>query len=70
MFGKIEVNGPGLIRRFLKGEAKGVMETGAIKWNFMKFLVDRKGGVTARFAPAMKPKELEKELEKEIEKLL
>ncbi|MGH6795455.1 MAG: glutathione peroxidase [Methylocella sp.] len=66
MFGKIEVNGPGAhpLYRFLKGEAKGVMGTEAIKWNFTKFLVDRKGGVAARFAPAVKPKELEKEIEK------
>jgi glutathione peroxidase len=66
MFGKIEVNGPAVhpLYRFLKGEAKGVMGTEAIKWNFTKFLVDRKGWVTARFAPAVKPKELEKEIEK------
>ena len=51
MFGKIDVNGAGAhpLYRFLKGEAKGV---GAIKWNFTKFLIDRKGGVAARFAPA------------------
>jgi glutathione peroxidase len=66
VFGKIEVNGPAVhpLYRFLKGEAKGVMGTEAIKWNFTKFLVDRKGGVTARFAPAVKPNELEKEIEK------
>jgi glutathione peroxidase len=66
MFGKIEVNGAGAhpLYRFLKGEAKGVMGTGAIKWNFTKFLVDRNGEVAARFAPAVKPKELEKEIEK------
>jgi glutathione peroxidase len=66
MFGKIEVNGPGAhpLYRFLKGEAKGAMGTEAIKWNFTKFLVDRNGEVTARFASAVKPKELEKEIEK------
>jgi glutathione peroxidase len=66
LFGKIDVNGPAVhpLYRFLKGEAKGVMGTEAIKWNFTKFLVDRKGEVTARFAPAVKPKELEKEIEK------
>ncbi len=41
------------------------MESAAIKWNFTKFLDDRKGGVAARFAPAAA-----KGLEKEIEKLL
>jgi glutathione peroxidase len=57
MFGKIDVNGAAAhpLYRFLKGKAKGVM---AIKWNFTKFLVDRKGGVAARFAPAAAPKGL------------
>ncbi len=66
MFGKIDVNGAGAhqVYRFLKGEAKGVMGTGAIKWNFTKFLVDRKSGVAARFAPVAAPKGLEKEIEK------
>ena len=66
MLGKIDVNGAAAhpLYRFLKGEAKGVMGTGAIKWNFTKFLVDRNGEVAARFAPAVKPKELEKEIEK------
>ncbi|MGH6823368.1 MAG: glutathione peroxidase [Methylocella sp.] len=66
MFGKIEVNGPGAhpLYRFLRGQAKGFMGIGAIKWNFTKFLVDRKGEVAARFAPAAAPKGLEKEIEK------
>jgi len=66
MFGKIDVNGAGAhpLYRFLKGKTEGVMETGAIKWNFTKFLVDRKGGVAARFAPAAAPKGLEQEIEK------
>ena len=66
MFGKIEVNGAGAhpLYRFLKSEAKGFLATGAIKWNFTKFLVDRNGGVAARFAPAAAPKGLEKEIEK------
>ncbi len=32
---------------------------GDIKWNFTKFLVDREGNVVGRFAPTVKPKELE-----------
>ena len=66
MFGKIDVNGAGAhpLYRFLKGNAKGVMGTGTIKWNFTKSLVDRNGGVVARFAPAAPPKGLEKEIEK------
>ncbi len=36
----------------------------AIKWNFTKFLVDRKGRVLARFEPTMSMKEVAKEVEK------
>ncbi|PKM88319.1 MAG: glutathione peroxidase [Firmicutes bacterium HGW-Firmicutes-10] len=32
--------------------------TGEIKWNFTKFLVDRNGEVVERFAPTVKPEEL------------
>lgn len=35
-----------------------------IKWNFGKFLIDRKGNVAARFSPAIEPKKLEQEIEK------
>jgi glutathione peroxidase len=66
MFRKIDVNGTGThpLYRFLKGEAKGVLGTEAIKWNFTKFLVDRQGNVAARFAPSVTPDALHKEIEK------
>ena len=55
MFGKIDVNGSGAhpLYRFLKGEAKGILGTEAIKWNFTKFLVGRTGKVSGRFAPSV-----------------
>ena len=34
-----------------------------IKWNFTKFLIDRKGHVVARFEPVVTPQELESEIE-------
>ncbi len=34
-----------------------------IKWNFTKFLIDRKGHVVARFEPVVAPEELESEIE-------
>ena len=34
-----------------------------IKWNFTKFLVDRKGRVVARFEPVVAPELLEPEIE-------
>lgn len=63
---KIEVNGAGThpLYQFLKKEAKGILGTEAIKWNFTKFLVDRNGKVVDRFAPNDKPESLAKEIEK------
>ena len=68
MFEKVEVNGAGAhpLYRFLKGEAKRILGSEAIKWNFTKFLVDRKGAVAARLAPAVSPKDIEKDIEKLI----
>jgi glutathione peroxidase len=34
-----------------------------IKWNFTKFLIDRKGRVVARFEPVVTPEQLESEIE-------
>ena len=38
----------------------------SIKWNFTKFLVDRKGNVVARFAPTFKPEDIKAHIEKLI----
>ena len=66
MFAKIEVNGENThpLYRYLKHEAKGVLGTERIKWNFTKFLVDRTGKVVARFAPTAKPESLRPAIEK------
>ncbi|MGC1302025.1 MAG: glutathione peroxidase [Caulobacteraceae bacterium] len=66
MFAKIEVNGPGAdpLYEFLKKEKRGLLGTEGIKWNFTKFLVDRQGEVSGRFAPNVKPEALEDEIEK------
>lgn len=34
-----------------------------IKWNFEKFLIDKKGNVVKRYSPAYLPKDLEKDIE-------
>lgn len=64
-FKKIRVNGEGEepLYTFLKEQKKGVMGNN-IKWNFTKFLVDREGNVTARFAPTVTPEKLEEQVEK------
>lgn len=66
MFAKIDVNGPGAhpLYQFLKNERKGLLGSEAIKWNFTKFLVDRSGQVTERYAPQTEPSSLEKDIEK------
>lgn len=59
-FAKVEVNGANEIPlyTYLKDQKGGVMGK-KIKWNFTKFLVDRKGNVIGRFAPTVKPEEIE-----------
>jgi len=66
VFGKIDVNGPGAapLFRHLKSEAKGLLGSEGIKWNFTKFLVDREGKVVDRYAPQTKPEALAKDIEK------
>lgn len=65
VFKKIEVNGGDThpLYRFLKKQAKGVLGTEAIKWNFTKFLVDRNGDVVDRFAPKDEPEALRPKIE-------
>ncbi len=60
VFAKIEVNGPNAhpLYRFLKSEKPGILGfvgSGAIRWNFTKFLIDREGKVVARYGPVKKP---------------
>lgn len=66
MFAKIEVNGAGVhpLYKWLKGEAKGLLGSEAIKWNFTKFLVDRNGRVIDRYAPTTKPEAIRADIEK------
>lgn len=60
MFAKIDVNGADAapLYEFLKREARGLMGSKAIKWNFTKFLVDREGNVVKRFGPQETPEGL------------
>jgi len=57
MFAKVDVNGPNeaLLYRQIKEQAKGLLGSKAIKWNFTKFLVNRNGEAVERFAPTVKP---------------
>lgn len=64
MFAKIDVNGENThpLYVYLKREAKGVLNSEAIKWNFTKFLVNKEGKVIKRYASATKPEEIEQDI--------
>lgn len=65
LFEKIDVNGAAAhpLYRWLKSNAKGLLGSEAIKWNFTKFLIDRNGQVIERFAPTTKPEDLQANVE-------
>jgi glutathione peroxidase len=65
MFAKVEVNGADAHPLFkdLKKAAPGLLGSEAIKWNFTKFLVNRKGEVVERFAPTSTPESLADRIE-------
>lgn len=67
LFKKISVNGANEepLYTYLKSQKGGVMGTG-IKWNFTKFLIDRKGNVIQRFAPVTTPEKIETVLKEMI----
>ncbi|HJV84777.1 MAG TPA: glutathione peroxidase [Noviherbaspirillum sp.] len=66
LFEKIDVNGDNAhpLYKHLKSEARGLMGSEAIKWNFTKFLVRKDGTVFKRYAPQTEPKELMRDIEK------
>ena len=66
MFGKVDVNGNDAapLFKWLKKEQPGLLGSEAIKWNFTKFLLDRKGRVVARYAPNDTPESLQSDIEK------
>ena len=66
MFAKIAVNGDQAapLYQYLKKEKPGLLGSEAIKWNFTKFLVDRKGNVVERYAPNVEPQAIAGDIEK------
>ena len=66
MFAKVDVNGDAAapLYKFLKKEKPGLLGSEAIKWNFTKFLIDRKGNVVKRYAPNDTPESLACDIEK------
>jgi glutathione peroxidase len=66
MFAKIDVNGDHAapLYQYLKKAKPGLLGSEAIKWNFTKFLVDRKGKVIERYAPNVEPEAIAGDIEK------
>jgi glutathione peroxidase len=66
MFAKIDVNGDNAdpLFLFLQNAKKGFMDTGPIKWNFSKFIVDKEGNVVGRYGSLDDPAALEDDIKK------
>ncbi|PCM45514.1 glutathione peroxidase [Marinobacter sp. ANT_B65] len=66
MFSKVDVNGEGAhpLFQFLKTEAKGLLGSEQVKWNFTKFLIGRDGKVVRRYPPTTKPEDIRADIEK------
>lgn len=60
LMAKVEVNGNNEhpLYHWLKQEKKGILGS-SIKWNFTKFLINKKGEVLNRFAPTTSPAKLQ-----------
>lgn len=65
LMAKIDVNGSGAspLYGWLKTEAKGLMGSTSIKWNFTKFLIGRDGKVVRRYGPTDTPAAIAKDIE-------
>ena len=66
MFAKVDVNGPTAhpLYQYLTAEAKGILGSQSIKWNFTKFLINQKGQVVKRYAPIVKPEKIAKDIQR------
>ncbi len=64
MMSKVDVNGANAdpLYQWLTREARGILGTQSIKWNFTKFLVGRDGRVLGRYAPTHTPKSLDEDI--------
>lgn len=70
LFGKVHVMGAEMapLYGFLTGQNAPPKGSGDVVWNFEKFVVDKRGNVTSRFAPPTAP--LDQEVTSAIERAL
>ena len=68
MMAKVKVNGAQAhpLWKWLTSEAKGILGTQAVKWNFTKFLVGKDGQVLKRYAPTDTPESIAQDIEKAL----
>jgi glutathione peroxidase len=66
LMAKVDVNGPDASPLFdwMKQEAKGLLGSAGIKWNFTKFLINREGEVVKRYGSSDKPSAIAKDIAK------
>ena len=66
LMAKVDANGDDASPLFdwMKSEAKGLMGSTSIKWNFTKFLIDREGNVVKRYGPQDTPASIAKDIAK------
>jgi len=71
LFSKVEVKGENAhpLFQYLTKEAPGIVNE-QIKWNFTKFLVNRKGEVVGRYAPTTSPMKIEQEIQTLLEEAI
>jgi glutathione peroxidase len=64
LFAKVRVNGRAAhpLFQYLKAARRGFLGTKAIKWNFTKFLIDRRGAIVRRYAPNASIERIERDL--------
>ncbi|WNC70678.1 glutathione peroxidase [Thalassotalea psychrophila] len=64
LFSKVDVNGENAdpLYDYLTEQAKGLLGSKSIKWNFTKFLVNREGKVIKRFGSIDKPEKIENDI--------
>jgi glutathione peroxidase len=69
LFAKIDVNGDNAhpLYKYLTSAAPGLLGSESIKWNFTKFLVDKKGNVLKRFAPNTAPSDIAQDIERALD---
>jgi len=65
-FAKIEVNGKNEspLYAYLKTQIDGLDGLKKIRWNFTKFLIDKKGNVVKRYDSKIKPEDIESDIKK------